>query len=88
MISISVLAIISILAFNNNLTLSSYNIITDKINDGSTIRIVLLADLHATLFGEDQRPLLQKIESQEPDVIIWLGTLSLILYQMLQPSFF
>jgi len=73
MISISVLAIISILAFNNNLTLSSYNIITDKINDGSTIRIVLLADLHATLFGEDQRPLLQKIESQEPDLILLAG---------------
>ena len=73
LIIVSVLAIISMFAFNDNLTLSSYNILTDKINNESTIRIVLLADLHATMYGADQQPLLQKIKSQEPDLILLAG---------------
>jgi len=72
-IIISLLAIISMFAFNNNLALSLYSIQTDKINYGSAIRIVLLADLHATMFGADQQPLLQKIEAQEPDLILLAG---------------
>jgi len=60
-------------AFNNNLTVISYNIVTNKINNGSAIRIVLLADLHATMYGADQQPLLQKIEAQEPDLILLAG---------------
>jgi predicted MPP superfamily phosphohydrolase len=73
LIVISILAIISVFAFNNRLTLRTYYIVSDKINDRSEIRIVLLADLHSTLFGEDQRPLLDIIESQEPDIIILAG---------------
>ena len=67
------ITIMLILAFNNRLTVRTYEIGSDKIAEGSSIRIVLLSDLHSTLFGNDQQPLISRIDSQSPDIILLAG---------------
>ena len=65
--------LILVFAFNNRLTVRTYEIISNKIAEGSSIRIVLISDLHGTLFGSDQQPLISKINSQNPDIILLAG---------------
>ena len=67
------IALILPFAFNNRLAVRTYVIESDKIAEGSSIRIVLLSDLHSTLFGSDQQPLISRIESQNPDIILLAG---------------
>ena len=67
------IVLILILAFNNRLTIRTYEIISYKMTEGSSVRIVLLSDLHSTLFGNDQQPLISRIVSQNPDIILLAG---------------
>lgn len=70
--------IISILipAFYCGITVKTYNLHTNKLNNGSTICIVVIADLHNTVFGRDQQPLIKKIKQQNPDVILLAGDIT------------
>ena len=36
-------------------------------------RIVVIADLHSHVYGNDQQPLIDKIAEQQPDVIALVG---------------
>ena len=65
--------LILVFAFNNRLTTRTYEIISCKIAECSSVRIVLLSDLHSTLFGSDQQPLINSIASQNPDIILLAG---------------
>ena len=67
------LIFILIFALNTRLTIRTYEIVSEKIADGSSISIVLLSDLHSTLFGTDQQPLITRINSQKPDIILLAG---------------
>jgi len=67
------IVLIMVFAFNNRLTIRTYEIVSYKIAEGSSVRIVLLSDLHSTLFGSDQQPLISRIASQNPDIILLAG---------------
>lgn len=72
-IVLAAIAVILPFAFNNRLTITTHEIRSDKIADDSAVRIVLLSDLHNTLFGSDQQPLISRIASQNPDIILLAG---------------
>jgi len=61
-------------AFNTGLRVRKYEIETEKV--GAPVRIVLLADLHAKKYGENQKRLLRKIEKLNPDLIAIAGDLA------------
>ena len=56
---------------NRNFTVSFYQITCDKVS--SNIRIVELADLHNSEFGENNSKLISKIKSLHPDLIVYAG---------------
>lgn len=56
---------------NRLLEISSYDIHSKKIQ--KPVRIVLLADLHNSEFGPENRTLLKKIQLLEPDVVLVAG---------------
>jgi len=56
---------------NRNFTVSFYQITSDKVS--SNIRIVELADLHNSEFGENNSKLIAKIKSLNPDLIVYAG---------------
>ena len=60
-------------AFYNGLAVRRYEVSSDKLPSGSRIRIVLIADLHSTLYGKDQHRLISKIKEQQPDIIALAG---------------
>lgn len=69
----AVLAILIFSAFNSGLTVRHYNVFTDKIPSGSSIKIVVIADLHSVYYGEEQELLISKIKQQQPDIIALAG---------------
>lgn len=60
-------------AFHCGLTIKQYNISTDKIPRGDSLRIVVITDLHSVYYGENQELLIKKIKEQEPDMIALVG---------------
>ena len=71
-ITFAVLAVLFVWAFYGGLTLRQYEIQSEKISSGN-VRIVVIADLHSHIWGEDQQPLLDMIKSQQPDIIALVG---------------
>jgi predicted MPP superfamily phosphohydrolase len=51
----------------------TYTLETASLVAGSSIRIVLISDLHNTIHGENQTTLIQKIKEQDPDLILLSG---------------
>lgn len=58
-------------AFDNTLEVNSHQIFTNKIN--TSIRAVILADLHSTVYGEKQHLLAKLVKLQNPDIILMPG---------------
>lgn len=58
---------------DNRLTTINYLIKTKKLTNGQSVRIVLISDLHGTVFGENQCDIAQKIKEQKPDIIALAG---------------
>jgi predicted MPP superfamily phosphohydrolase len=56
---------------NQSFTVSFYQITSDKVS--SNIRIIELADLHNSEFGENNSKLISRIESLHPDIIVYAG---------------
>ena len=56
---------------NNCLTVTNYNIKTDKTD--ASFRAVLLSDLHNKEFGRNNHLLLEAVESLKPDIIFVAG---------------
>lgn len=72
---ISLLVIVFVfIALYNGLVVKEYHLETDKIN--SSIRIVVIADLHSTIYGNNQQDLIHKIKEQSPDVILLAGDIA------------
>ena len=62
---------LTVAAFYVGLTVTEYTIHSDKINQA--VKIVLITDLHSCAYGNAQQGLLQKIDEQNPDIILMVG---------------
>lgn len=60
-------------AFYNGLVVRTYDVSTDKLEAGQSLRIVLLSDLHGYSYGKEQSALIDKVKEQEPDFIALPG---------------
>jgi len=70
-----VLSLINILIFISCSTIKirTYELDTPLLNENSSIKIVLISDLHSTIYGENQIELINIILEQKPDLIIMAG---------------
>jgi predicted MPP superfamily phosphohydrolase len=68
----SILLLVNILTCNS-ITTKTYSLKTNKFIENSTLKIVLLADLHSTMHGRNQEILIEKIKEQNPDLILLAG---------------
>ena len=73
LLGIFVLPLIANMVSCNSIAVKTYTLESDKIAENSAIKIILIADLHSTIFGEKQKSLIEKITEQKPDVIVWVG---------------
>ena len=55
----------------NKLTTTNYNIITNKIND--SVKVVIISDLHDNQLGDNNKDLINQINSLSPDIILFVG---------------
>ena len=62
---------VNVYYINKNFTVSFYQINSDKVSDN--IRIVELADLHNSEYGEQNSKLISRIKSLNPDLIFYAG---------------
>ena len=67
------LAIIVILGLYNGLVIRKYQVSTHKFKLEQPIKIALLTDLHSYNYGKEQEKLLEKLNEQEPDLILLRG---------------
>jgi uncharacterized protein len=51
----------------------NYQVKTDKLEKQESIKIVLISDLHSTIFGKNQSVLINKIKNIAPDIIVLCG---------------
>ena len=63
-------------AFYDGLTVRRYRVGTDKLDPGQNVRIVLIADLHSSIYGEGQKSLVGLIKKQDPDLIALAGDIA------------
>jgi predicted MPP superfamily phosphohydrolase len=70
-ICLIILAVFLCIELSNSLIVRDYIVHTEKIT--GSVRIVLLADLHNALWGENQQDLLVLIIEQDPDLILMAG---------------
>jgi len=63
-------------AFNNRVAVRHYTIKTDKLGANTSVRAVVLSDLHSTIHGNNQQSLIDKIVRQNPDVILLAGDIA------------
>ena len=75
-ISAAALVALCVWAFYIGLTLRTYEVKTDKLSEGRTVRIVAIADLHSHIYGKDQQLLTDMIILQKPDVIALVGDIA------------
>jgi len=61
-------------AFYNGLTVTEYAIYSDKIHNA--VKIVFLADLHSCAYGKSQQALIERINEQNPDLILMSGDIA------------
>jgi len=74
-ICLACFSILTVILFFSCRSISTeiYNVSSPLINENTSIRIVLVTDLHNTLYGENQSILIGKIIEQNPDLIILAG---------------
>ena len=63
-----------LIAFQQSLTLRTYKIHTDKLDQ--KIRLMIITDLHSTIYGKEQASLINKIDENQPDVILLVGDIA------------
>jgi len=68
-----IITVIHLIASCTSISTKTYQVETTKIEKQNSIKIVLISDLHSTIFGKDQSVLIGKIKDIEPDLIILCG---------------
>ena len=69
------IAIIFSITLNScrSISVETYTLKTPLLEKQSSIRIVLIADLHNSIYGKDQSILIDKVKNANPDLIILAG---------------
>lgn len=67
----AILIVVEIIISYKCLTVTDYKIKSDKIKE--TTKIVLISDLHNSQFGSKNKRLVDKIQKQDPDLILMDG---------------
>jgi len=57
----------------NSMSTKTYEISTPLIEKESSIKIVQISDLHSSIYGKDQKTLIEKIKAINPDLIFLTG---------------
>lgn len=70
-IIILAVAILLTFAFSQKLTIREFTEKTDKVT--GDVNIMVISDLHDTLYGEEQKKLIDIIEERNPDVVLFTG---------------
>jgi len=65
------LLILAAITCDVGITVPKYEFVTDKITE--CIRIVLLTDFHSSSYGANQQVLIDVVDKQQPDVILFAG---------------
>ncbi len=63
-------------AFYNGLVVRKYTVNTDKFDKDESVKIVLIADLHNHIYGENQSKIISLISQQKPDIIALAGDIA------------
>lgn len=71
---VSALLIFFVVAFWQGLTIKHYAIQSDKI--AAPVRLAVIADLHSTRYGDEQKVLIKAIRKQNPDIILLVGDIA------------
>ncbi|MCL2441451.1 MAG: metallophosphoesterase [Treponema sp.] len=70
---LSAFVIIFILFSCSSIKIRTYEMETPLLKEDTSIKIVLISDLHSTIFGKEQIKLIEKIKEQNPDLILLAG---------------
>lgn len=73
-LALILLLLILTFGLDNRLTVTDYALASDKI--ASPVKLVLLADLHSCLYGENQSELIAAIDAQSPDLVVLSGDIA------------
>ncbi|MDR2193817.1 MAG: metallophosphoesterase [Treponema sp.] len=74
-IIISIVNFLSCATASNMFILQPYTLKSPNIEQGSPITLAVIADLHNTVYGEGQEPLINAIQELAPDLILLAGDL-------------
>ena len=70
-ITLIIVLIVLITAFDNRLKIVNYRIKSDSITN--TVKLVLIADLHSCLYGDNQSELVSAIDNYNPHAVLFVG---------------
>lgn len=76
LVTAGLFVLLAFAAFYRGLVVRRYNITTEKLGPGQNVRIVLIADLHSSIYGENQQDLVDLVKKQEPDLIALTGDIA------------
>ena len=62
---------IVVVVFDQSLSVSRYSVETDKIN--GEIKLALITDFHSCAYGEGQSELIDAIDAEQPDAVLFAG---------------
>lgn len=75
-LALLLMVFLALAAFYHGLVLKRYEVNTDKLKPDTSIRIVLISDLHNHIYGKKQEPLISLIRKQKPDIIALAGDIA------------
>ena len=64
---------VCVIASCNTISTKTYKVETPLLKEQNSITVVLISDLHSTIYGKDQTVLINKIKSANPDVVVLSG---------------
>lgn len=73
---IAIFVILCLIDFYRPPVVRRYEITTDKFKNGESLNIVLAADLHSHIYGENQSKIIELIAAEKPDLIALAGDIA------------
>jgi predicted MPP superfamily phosphohydrolase len=68
-----VFAAVFLISSCSSISTKTYQVKTGLLEERKSIKIALISDLHSTIYGKDQRVLINKVKDVKPDLILLSG---------------